>query len=99
MHEPQAMLIELATNPLRLSLKAGGRTYEQRLSALQAQALALALLANSCAEMSQVLGDFLTERADLLLPELRAAYTKTAAEYAARDRAALRELGVTDHVN
>jgi hypothetical protein len=88
MDKPEAMQIELVTDPLRLLLKTEGRVYRQLLTPAMAQGLALALAANSTPEMARALAELLNARPGLLLPEVAATINLTAAEYAARKRPA-----------
>ena len=74
------LLVELKTDPLHLRLTAGGIVYGLALNPVQAQSLALALLANI--------------PADGLLPEIEEAIKATAAERRAGDAAFLGEMGV-----
>jgi hypothetical protein len=92
--------LSLETNPLALILKpTNGRTYRQFFTPAMAQSLALALLANASPAMGAALAEFLRAHPAALLPEVAARINETAAEFAARDRAALRELGVSQYEN
>jgi len=96
----QLVLIQLSTEPLGLVMSLpDGRSYAQHLNAVQAQSLGLALIANSSPATARALATWMRENFDALLPEVKAGFIEEAQKYAERDRAALREMGVSADAN